>query len=584
LNEQSKKNKRTLKKRIRRILFMCILITIIMFSSLVVWAGAIFFRVETAFLSDYFSTYIAQSMNSEIFLKQMDIKSLKDLRLGSEKFKAWVTDVKQNGHNTVKLIKPAMNINDIQAYIHEKNSQDSNTQLPDQDMQKIYSYINNGDLLSLNILVYGELVYTDENDENNKTIGYLNKVAENNFSNSSLGNILHYFNMKSVSNISDENGVNIASVVVNVNDGFILALGILFVAGVIFSGIFSFIIGLIIARLLTIPVTTPLIKLDEKIKAIASGSYESAMEAHIVLKRPLQEIESLADSTNSIMVKMKEHTDLLFAQNEELEAQNEELANSKKQIEEAQNLLVQTENMASIGQLTAAITHEINTPLGAIHSNAQICEMLLDGFLKSETVKGNKDVLELAVQMQDANNISIMASNRVSQIIRSLKTFSKVDQAEFQEADINESIRSVLVLTSNLWKRKITVHEDYGPIPQIKCFPGMLNQVFMNLVVNAVQSIEENGYIYIKTWNDERYEYISIRDTGSGISEDNISRIFDTGFTTKGSNLGMGLGLSISRNIINKHNGEIKVNSTPGIGTEFIVSIPLQAGDIANTP
>jgi signal transduction histidine kinase len=169
-----------------------------------------------------------------------------------------------------------------------------------------------------------------------------------------------------------------------------------------------------------------------------------------------------------------------------------------------------------------------------------------------------------------------MACERVMQIIKSLKTFTKLDQAEFQEADINEGIRSVLVLTSNLWKRKITIHEDYGELPLVKCFPGMLNQVFMNIVVNAVQAIGENGDIFIKTWKDEKSVNISIRDTGCGIGEENLQRIFENGYTTKSGSLGMGLGLAISRSIINKHEGDIRVTSKVGEGTEFTVIIPLQ--------
>jgi signal transduction histidine kinase len=202
--------------------------------------------------------------------------------------------------------------------------------------------------------------------------------------------------------------------------------------------------------------------------------------------------------------------------------------------------------------------------------------MLIAKALEHDSINGNSELNEVLKQLQESNDVSVMACNRVNQIIRSLKNFSKVDEAEFQEADINENIKSVLVLTSNLWKRKIVMHEEYGEIPKVKCFPGMLNQVFMNLIVNAVQAISDNGNIYIRTWNDENNVYISVKDDGCGISEENQARIFDNGFTTKGSSLGMGLGLSISRSIMEKHDGSITVNSKQGEGAEFVISIPLR--------
>jgi signal transduction histidine kinase len=175
--------------------------------------------------------------------------------------------------------------------------------------------------------------------------------------------------------------------------------------------------------------------------------------------------------------------------------------------------------MASVGQLTAAITHEINTPLGAIHSNAQIFDMLLNKLMGFNSINNDKELGDTAQQMKEANDISIMACDRVSQIIKSLKNFSKIDQAEFQEADLDEGVRSVLVLTSNLWKRKITIHEEYGSLPMVRCYPGLLNQVFMNLVVNAIQSIEKKGrYLYknLERWGSGTCQYpgYRLRDTG----------------------------------------------------------------------
>ncbi|MHB8131465.1 MAG: sensor histidine kinase, partial [Mobilitalea sp.] len=153
--------------------------------------------------------------------------------------------------------------------------------------------------------------------------------------------------------------------------------------------------------------------------------------------------------------------------------------------------------------------------------------------------------------------------------------FSRLDQAEFQEANINEGIKSVLVLTHNLLKRRITVHEDFGDLPLVKCFPGQLNQVLMNIIVNASQAIEGEGDIFIRTFLKEKHLYITISDSGTGIRDEDLRKIFDPGFTTKGVGVGLGLGLYLSYNIIQNHNGEISVVSEPSKGAEFTIKIPI---------
>lgn len=574
-----KKNKRTLKRRIRRIIFLCVLITITLFCSSVLFIGISFFKADTAILTDYFCSYIAQSMSSEYFLEQMGIDSLYKLRPDSEKFLAWVDNVKSNSNqNRVRVSKKAMSDKDnIYKELDNPEHNSKNLTAAHPQMPGGPNYLDSGDMFKLRIAVNSSIIYNDEKSNRDNTIGYLNEYADKNFRRSSFKHLLNYFNNQSITEILDKDGKVIATVTASISEGYIMVLGLLFITGVIISGFLALFIGLIFSKLLTIPISGPLLQLDDKIRKIATSSCEDAMTSHICIKKPLREIDMLADSTNNIMERMKEYNVLLMAQNQELEAQNEELANSKIRIEEAQNMLIQTESMASVGQLTAAITHEINTPLGAISSNAQLSEMLLSRVFGLETVHANDELLELLTQLQESNNVSIMACNRVNQIIRSLKNFSKIDQAEFQEADINEGLRSVLTLTSNLWKKKIVIHEEYGNIPKIKCFHGMLNQVFMNLIVNAIQAIEEKGNIYVRTWQDNQLMKISIRDDGIGISEENIGKIFDNGFTTKGNSLGMGLGLSICLSIIKKHNGDITVTSKPGIGSEFIVSVPINA-------
>lgn len=574
------RNRRTLKRRIKRITFLCILLTIVFFSIIVIYIGAAFFKDTTVMISSYFSSYVAKSMSTEQFAADMGLNGISELKPGNEKFKEWLDGIKSESSN-LKMNGGGSNILVIGPDSHLKKSAQNIIVpapgvIPPPGGSPLDSLLGKGGLLNLQITVNDSLVYSDGNTHDNSAISYMNRVAEDPFASNFVKYMLVNFNSDQVTEVRDKNGNTVIRVSAKLNDGYILLTGLLFSSGILLAAVLAMVAGLIIARIFTVPVSTPLCKLDEKIKAIASDSNDATMTSQIQLKRPLREIESLAESTNTIMLRMREVNELLTAQNEELEAQNEELFNSRKQVEETQTMLVQSENMASVGQLTAAITHEINTPLGAIHSNAQIFDMLLNTLILSDTVNEDKELKDVAMQLKEANDISLLACNRVSQIIRSLKNFSKIDQAEFQEADINEGIRSVLVLTSNLWKHKISIHEEYGELPLVKCYSGMLNQVFMNLIVNAVQAIQESGDIFIKTWKDEEAVYVSIRDTGCGIREGDLWKIFENGYTTKGSNLGMGLGLSISRSIVNKHNGNITVSSKPGEGTEFTVTIPLK--------
>jgi signal transduction histidine kinase len=577
------KNRRTLRRRVRRITSLCIAVTIFLFCGSITGFGIEYFRSVTSMLTDYFSTYVAQCMSTETFLDQMGIQNLWELEPDSPEFVQWVSDIKRNDWiNSIRLAKPAMaGIEEYRTFDKYLGPADGdpagplNSEDSDDDFMKIPGYINSEDMFELTILVRSKPVYIDAGTTDGTAIGQLNGLVHNNLENTFLNHMLDALSSRSISEIVNKNGSTVATVSAGISKGYVMIIGLMFLSGIFISAVAALAAGLIISRLFTMPIAKPLWQLDEKIRCIAGDSIETAMTSNIELKRPLREIEMLADSTNSVLAKMREYNELLIAQNEELEAQNEELEQSKRQLEEAQTTIIQTENMASIGQLTAAITHEINTPLGAINSNAQLSGMMISGIFELESVKNDPELRGMLEQLKESNDISAMACSRVSQIIRSLKNFSKVDEAECQVTDINEGLKSVLVLTSNLWKRKIVIHEDYGDLPGIKCYAGMLNQVFMNLIVNAIQSIEDKGNIYIKTWTDEKYAYVSVKDDGCGIAGDNLDKIFNNGFTTKSNSHGMGLGLSISRSIMDKHRGNITVTSEPGKGSEFIVSLPL---------
>lgn len=239
-----------------------------------------------------------------------------------------------------------------------------------------------------------------------------------------------------------------------------------------------------------------------------------------------------------------------------------ELKNTLKELKDTQIQLINSEKMASLGQLIAGVAHEINTPVASIKSNNEIFTKLL------KRIEDEK-LLEI---LEDINATDKEAIQRINQLVVSLKKFVRLDEADLQEANINKELDLTLNLLRHETKRRITVIKNYGEIPLIKCYPNMLNQVFMNILVNACQAIKEQGTITITTEYKNKQLKISIEDTGCGIED--TEKIFLAGYTTKGVGVGTGLGLAISSKIIAKHNGKIEVKSKINEGSKFIITIP----------
>jgi signal transduction histidine kinase len=183
-------------------------------------------------------------------------------------------------------------------------------------------------------------------------------------------------------------------------------------------------------------------------------------------------------------------------------------------------------------------------------------------------------VKELAGIVQDVCRNTSAATERLMNIVGSLKNFARLDEADLKEADIHEGLESTLTMVQHQFKNRITVEKHYGEIPKVRCHPNRLNQVFMNLLVNAAQAIPEKGTITITTVTKDNVVNIAIADTGSGIPEENLKKIFDPGFTTKGVGVGTGLGLGICYQIIQDHHGKIHVESGDG-GSTFTIELPL---------
>ena len=241
---------------------------------------------------------------------------------------------------------------------------------------------------------------------------------------------------------------------------------------------------------------------------------------------------------------------------------------------------IQAAKMESLRQLVAGIAHEINNPIGAISSSTdvssravgQIKEMCVEEF--PEEVKENRRLVRMLTVLEGTNQTSKIASEKIAKIVVNLRSFVRLDEAEWQIAHIHEGIDSVIALMEPEFENRIRVTKSYGDIPEIYCSPSSLNQVFMTMVKNASEAIEEEGEINIRTFVEGEYVKIEIRDTGKGIPEENITKIFDPGFTTKGVKVGVGLGLSICYKIVtDEYKGRIDVSSEVGKGTTFTVAL-----------
>ncbi|HKA17210.1 MAG TPA: ATP-binding protein [Blastocatellia bacterium] len=238
--------------------------------------------------------------------------------------------------------------------------------------------------------------------------------------------------------------------------------------------------------------------------------------------------------------------------------------------------LIQSEKMAALGLLVAGVAHEINTPMGAIHSNNDIMTRAVGKVRKLLEPAPDKEVRRLLDILGEVCRNNEMATERIMKVVRSLKNFARLDEAERKKVNIHEGIESTLSLLRHQLKNRIRIVKCFGDIPEIECYPNELNQVFMNILVNAAQAIKHRGEITVKTWREGDRVKIAISDTGIGIPPENLSKVFDPGFTTKGVGLGTGLGLSICYKIIQDHRGTIEGESSEQ-GTTFTISIPLNA-------
>jgi signal transduction histidine kinase len=316
----------------------------------------------------------------------------------------------------------------------------------------------------------------------------------------------------------------------------------------------------------------------------------------------LGQLEALVANRTSQLEQAKQRLEDDIRRRESAEAElmrrNAELTELNQRLSMAQQQLVQSEKLASIGQLAAGVAHEINNPIGYVFSNFETLGTyigrMLDMFKvyqEAEASIGAPAVLERLRAMREGidldyliEDIPVLMSesregiSRVRKIVQDLKDFSRVDASlEWQWANLHAGLDSTLNIVSNEVKYKADVVREYGELPDIECLPSQLNQVFMNIVVNGAHAISGGrGKITIRTGREGDEVWVEIADTGRGIPKEVVPRIFDPFFTTKPIGSGTGLGLSLSYGIIQKHNGRIEVDSEPGRGTTFRITLPVR--------
>jgi signal transduction histidine kinase len=312
-------------------------------------------------------------------------------------------------------------------------------------------------------------------------------------------------------------------------------------------------------------------------------------------KVPVSGSDEIGDMARAVELFMEDRRQLARA-NLELETKRARQEELIKKLAQAQSQLLQSEKMAAIGQLAAGVAHEINTPIGFVNSNLGSLRSYVDdlftvlsaytaseGELQADTrtaLEKLKQDIDISFLREDVNSLlaeSVDGMQRVKRIVQDLKDFSHVDGSETQWANLEQGLDSTLNVVASEFRNKAQVVKEYAGIPEIECMPSQINQVFLNLLINAAQAIEGNGTVTVRTGQTGDRVWIEVQDTGAGIKPEHLGRIFDPFFTTKSVGQGTGLGLSLSYGIVQKHGGQITVTSDVGVGSVFRVTLPVCA-------
>ncbi|AVM73410.1 response regulator [Magnetospirillum gryphiswaldense] len=312
--------------------------------------------------------------------------------------------------------------------------------------------------------------------------------------------------------------------------------------------------------------STEMSVLRARLRALLRRKFLSEQNQRIVEEFRLREMEALRAKAE------KDAAEARAALAEGLARANRDLEEANQKLRETQVHLIQSEKMASLGQLVAGIAHEINNPLSFALSNVFSVEGWLASVAEADALPA--DLAAKITKSRSRMTDTAQGLERVRELVVKLRTFSRLDEGEFNTIDVREAMESVLLFLRHKMTGRIEVVRDYASVNDLACYGGQLNQVLMNIVANAVDAIEDQGIITVRTGVEGDMFAISVQDSGSGIPKENMERIFDPFFTTKPVGQGTGLGLAISYKIVQAHRGRIEVASELGQGTEFRVLIP----------
>lgn len=338
------------------------------------------------------------------------------------------------------------------------------------------------------------------------------------------------------------------------------------------------------------------------IVSLEAGLEEAAKQVTAQLQYPITEDFILIDGRGHYCG-LGTVLDLLKAMEARVAQRNRVLRQALVDLKESQAQLLQSEKMASLGQMVAGVAHELNTPLGYVKNNVQLLRELSaplfdlaaaqahlgqclndpgcdearlgEALQAAEQARRQAAPELLAEDLQQLYGDTLYGLEQIAELVVGLKDFARLDRAMSEEVDLNDCIRSALLIARNHIKDKAEVVQQLGELPRVACASSQINQVLLNLLTNAAQAIDGVGRIQIRSWADEQGVHVSLQDNGSGMPAEVLAKIFDPFFTTKPVGQGTGLGLSISYKIIQDHGGQIRVASEPGRGTRFLISLPL---------
>lgn len=336
-------------------------------------------------------------------------------------------------------------------------------------------------------------------------------------------------------------------------------------------------LAVVIALALVRYITVPVQRLAQAAGSVAQGDLDVRLEADS--EDEIGQLTSSFDRMTVALQKARTQTEsqqrALESTNQDLAKSNEDLQAAMQHLQETQDQLVMQEKMAALGDLVAGVAHEINNPIGVVTSATDVSRRCVSRIENELSGVPNGRAEKVLGMLKDNLRITREAGDRVAMLVKSLRNFARLDEAEYQKVDIHEGLESSLTLIESEWRGRVTIEKDYTSKGEMTCYASQLNQMFVTLLKNAVAAIESEGTISITTKRENGAMHIAIADTGHGMSPEQQNKIFDFGFSVGNKRVKMRSGLSVAYNIVQKHQGKIHVESQEGKGTTFFIDLPI---------